>query len=60
MIIKTYRNHLARARNNISLALDFEGLTKLTQHREILIGIKEILDKMVSTIDDATKKAKTK
>ncbi|GAI17290.1 unnamed protein product [marine sediment metagenome] len=55
--VHVYRDNLARARNNISLALKFIGLESLTDHKRTLVEIERILNEMVSRVDKARKSA---
>lgn len=53
--VHIYRDNLARARNNIGLALKFIGLESLTDHKRILVEIERILNEMISRVDAARK-----
>ena len=57
--IQVYRDHLARARNNIDLALDTIQHAPDMWHREILNDVKRVLDDMVSAIDRYVRKERT-
>ncbi len=59
-IFHIYRDHLARARNNMNLALDIvRGVTGLPKwHEEVLVDIKNVLDDLISAADKAIKEGK--